>query len=110
MSKWRNGWNDFVNNCELSALESITLPTTSATAITMNYDGYILSLNQDGNGGYFKCYVNEQLYQSGGRGQGWTTTTIPVNKGDVVYAPSQDGYGSGGLFAQFYKKRDYSNR
>lgn len=110
MSKWRNGYNDFVNNCELSDIESLTIGTSESTATQMQYDGFIaITMGGTTDSSLFISSDNKQtwFYILGtmvdfGKSAYWL-----VRKGDYVWAP---GGASPYNFARWYKKRDYSNR
>lgn len=107
-SIYANGYNDFVNNCELSAVDDITSlfqPTMSKTA---DYDGYFLiTINTSSprivnfNG----TPISINLTTSGK-----SELTIPVNKGDVVSITGDSNPVELKVIAFYYKKRDYSNR
>jgi hypothetical protein len=113
-SIYANGYNDFVNNCELSDWENVTISTNSSSPTVMPYDGF-LSINNIYSNPSTKLYVNGvQLFQNTCTNTVNVNITsyIPVKKGDSVY-----GTNIGGGFqdlvpmkARYYKLRDYSNR
>lgn len=94
----------------LSEWEDITLPTSAATAITMDYDGYLhteVLLNTTES---VRMYINGASLSIGDNSSNnsqyvaWSNT--PVKKGDVIYvsrAPERSK-------AVFYKQRYYGGR
>lgn len=97
----------------LSEWEAITLPTTAATAITMDYDGYIqISANALSSGQcYARLIVNDTAI---GNGNTYTADftineQIYVQKGDVVYL-NVLRMTVNSTKARFYKLRDYTGR
>ena len=107
MSKWRNGYNDFVNNCELSEWENISISTDPNNPTVMSYDGFLLCFTSQSNSSTLKIVVNGNEISDnrpeGGTGFGF----IPFVKNDEIRIIH-----SGALYSRvrFYKKRDYSNR
>jgi hypothetical protein len=94
----------------LSEWEDITLPTSAATAITMDYDGYLYTdVLLASSYGVF-IYINGVLTRIGDNGTGtsayYTDSFIPVKKGDVIYITSTPSASK----AAFYKLRDYTGR
>lgn len=69
----------------LGAFEAITLPTTSATAMTMLYDGVIIYVPRDTSITYI--YINETaIYADDGGTDSRGSATINFKAGDVIYA------------------------
>ena len=68
--------------------ETITLPTTSVNAMTMEYDGELYVMVTNANNTITQIYVNTLRYDigatAGGIG-GSVPIIIPVKKGDTVY-------------------------
>ena len=102
---WRNGWNDFVNNCELSEWEEVS----NVSSVTALYDGFMSC-----TAFYISYYakVNNVII---GREQtvsnGYANISFPIKKGDVVsFYNSSDNAISLSPMVAYYKKRDYSNR
>lgn len=109
MSKWGNGYNDFVNNCELSDYEAISLSNNSANPTEMQYDGFLTAYTSQSGSVDFKIYING-VEISDSRPQGGTGyASVAFIKGDKIYY-TVSGAGISGQRARFYKKRDYSNR
>lgn len=99
----------------LSDWENITLPTTAATAITMQYDGFIYidaHAEGEGVGAWVNLYVNGKLFRSradtGAYNINTPSLTVPVKKGDVVYLDNSPKVVN--KRAAFYKLRDYTGR
>lgn len=113
MSKWGNGYNDFVNNCELSEWEQISVSTNSSNPTVMTYDGFLIIRSPTASGA--DIYVNGVLISKavhtgyGGSLYEGSSATIPVKKNDEIYkiAGAGDTLPS---FVAYYKLRDYSNR
>lgn len=97
------------NQNVLSEWETITIPTTAATAITMEYDGelYVNMGTSAGSFGYI--YINGTQFAIGeapsGGGGNNITFTILVKRGDVIYQSR-----SGSCKVAYYKLRDYTGR
>lgn len=112
-SIYANGYNDFVNNCELSDWEDASISNNSSNPTEIQYDGVICF------GGYNSAWgsVSGSVSINGisftfltpgdiGRGAGnWIT--YEVSKGDMVYVTNDMRTV---MKARWYKKRDYSNR
>lgn len=99
----------------LSDWENITLPTTAATAITMQYDGFIYidaHAEGEGVGAWVNLYVNGKLFRNradtGAYNINTPSLTVPVKKGDVVYLDNSPKVVN--KRATFYKLRDYTGR
>jgi hypothetical protein len=94
----------------LSEWEAITIPTSAATAITMDYDGELYICIGTPNGTYIYIYINGVSFNIGespsSAGGNNITNFIPVKKGDVVYVSKSP------LNAKvaYYKLRDYTGR
>lgn len=106
-SIYANGYNDFINNCELSDWEQIDI-TTLGGRYECPYDGFVDFFNIIGsaqplvNGhNYFLCN-NSSTHSD--------IFIIPVKKGDVITQFDARPYYTIGMAVCFYKKRDYSNR
>jgi hypothetical protein len=98
----------------LSEWEDITLPSTAATAITMDYDGFIyVDAYADGSqvGAWVNLYVNGKLFRNRVDVSTYNisapSVTVPVKKGDVVYLQGQNMKTKR---AAFYKQRYYGGR
>ena len=88
----------------MSDYETITLSNNSASPTEMQYDGFLSLTKQTSNIG-LEVFINGTKIVA--LNTAYTdTATLPINKGDKAYytGPMQAS------FAQFYKKRDYSNR
>jgi hypothetical protein len=94
----------------LSEWEDITLPTSAATAITMDYDGYLHTEVLLDRTESVRMYINGAALSIGDNSSNnsqyvaWSNT--PVKKGDVIYvtrAPERSK-------AAFYKQRYYGGR
>lgn len=92
---------------ELSDYESITLPTTEATAMTMPYDGVYILANY-GVSSVHHIWLNGSEISSAITGNSTTgastSSTVPFKKGDKMY---RTGTYSGSLFLEhvaYYKK------
>ena len=101
------------NQNVLSDYESITLPTTAATAMTMPYDGIYILANY-GVSYNHHIWLNGKEISSGITGNETTgasvSSTIRFKKGDTMYRTST--YTSS-LFLEhvaYYKLRDYTGR
>lgn len=106
---YANGYNDFVNNCELSDYETITLSNNSASPTEMQYDGFLIASSSQSNTVVFRIYING-IEVSDSRPQGGTGyANVAFNKGDKIYY-YLTGSSIQTVYARFYKKRDYSNR
>lgn len=95
------------NQNVLSDIEIVTIGNTAETATTMQYDGFIWYSSYAGPSASSQVYVNGQMVSNI---SGWPTITIPVNKGDMVYIVGSQTYGTDGVFARWYKLRDYTGR
>jgi hypothetical protein len=76
---------------ELSEYEEITLPTSSATAMTMDYDGELfINMFLPSDGQYKYMYINGVAFNIGvassTSGGGGCSNCIPFKKGDVIYS------------------------
>ena len=102
----------------LSDLEDITLPNSQANAITMGYDGVLVSsvesnqgsthklnISQDG-GTTWKSIVIDQNYSDSAGG----SATLNFNKGDMIYYSVNATALPIVSYVAYYKLRDYSNR
>ena len=106
-SIYANGYNDFVNNCELSDFEDVAVTTSNQTA---NYDGY-MTFNVSGvssssiyiNDIDFFYYLSPSSSYSVGQ-----VITFPINKGDTYRMSTPSHLRR--CKCRWYKKRDYSNR
>lgn len=110
-SIYADGYNDFVNNCELSDYESISITTTNQTA---QYDGVVNIVCYGDNNRDTYIYVNDIKiltvnYSSSSSSNLSDGQTLFLNKGDQ-YRYSGTGPHIGESKARWYKKRDYSNR
>lgn len=107
-----DGYNDFVNNCELSDWENITISLNSNNPTVMNYDGFLL-LHGISSSSY-KIFISQDNgvtwidYQGIDADYAQIQTTIPFNKGDCFYRSSKVSGQQD--YVSYYKKRDYSNR
>jgi hypothetical protein len=73
------------DHSRLGTYQSITLPTTSGTAITMQYDGILLYVPRSGS--LCSVYINgKAIYADDGSGDAYGSATIDFKAGDVVYA------------------------
>jgi hypothetical protein len=80
------------DHSRLGTYQSITLPTTSATAMTMPYDGVLHYVPHSGS--ISNVYINETaIYADDGGSDVYGSATINFKAGDVVYA-SVNGSGS----------------
>ena len=96
------------NQNVLSDYESITIPTTAATAITMPYDG-VLNLTCGANSNPMRSiYVNGVII-SQPNGGGRSSDAIFFNKGDRIYVILVNSVMEL-AYVRYYKLRDYSNR
>ena len=109
-----NGYDDFVNNCELSDFENITLSTDPNNPTVMPYDGFITfdCIKGEGdNSGEYKLVINGKaltyMFASDSPRYGYFLQ-LAIKKGDTIYF-SLDRYIRNTL-VRYYKKRDYSNR
>ena len=69
----------------LGIFEAITLPTTSATAMTMPYDGVLIYVPRSTSATY--VYINgQQIYADDGSSDAYGSATINFKAGDIVYA------------------------
>lgn len=104
-SIYANGYNDFVNNCELSDWESYyTYCGNSYTMTSAPYDGF-LSIRSVSNATATYVKVNDIYFTTVYTG---SSVTIPFKKGDKI-----EGSGSfvqAECWIAFFNKRDYSNR
>ena len=110
-SIYANGYNDFVNNCELSDFEDITISTSASSPTEMPYDGYIyLSGSTDTNVGVSRLYVND-IKVAQFESSGWVSNYLYTNfkKGDKIYTSGWRSLTTPQK-VRYYKKRDYSNR
>lgn len=94
---------------ELSNYESISLPATQETAITMRYDGVLFLYDN------LNYSAGIRISQDGGVSwKGLNATSgynqfmfeLIFNKGDMIYM----GQSNRNAYVAYYKKRDYSNR
>lgn len=75
----------------LSAYENITLPTSSATAITMQYDGTLVY--QGDNGGTHYVYINDvQICFDKGSSSDDSALTVSFRKGDVIWVTTTGNF------------------
>lgn len=88
---------------ELSALETISIGSTSGTATTMDYDGvlYIMYNSMGNTPGRYFINGTEVIQFDGGYSSARNGATLYVKKGDVVYAHTTDS--SPHCSARFYK-------
>ena len=106
-SIYANGWNDFVNNCELSDWEDITISMSSASPTVMDYDGFLslgFNSNSTGNVSVNGVRINVSIETS----SSGSCPPIAFKKGDEIYGIVTGGYPIRKV--RYYKKRDYSNR
>jgi len=102
------------NQNVLSDYESITLPTTAATAMTMPYDGVYILANY-GVSFVHDIYLNGNKISVGITGNestgASTSSTILFKKGDTMYR-SLSSYAQSSLseHVAYYKLRDYTGR
>lgn len=74
----------------LGDYEAISLPTSSATAITMQYDGIVIY--QPNQGGTNYIYINGvQICFDKASSSDDSAVTVPFRKGDVIYVTRQNG-------------------
>ena len=77
------------DHSNLSEWENITIPTSAATAITMDYDGELFFVTGAPSGTYVYIYINGISFNFGESGSGSggnnISTCIPFTKGDVIY-------------------------
>lgn len=85
------------DHSKLSEWENITIPTTAATAITMQYDGFIYVdgyVNANQTGTWVYLYVNGKVFRDRVDTSAYNinapSVTVPVKKGDVVYLAGQN--------------------
>ena len=103
------------NQVKLASPISLSIPYSSATAITMQFDGFINCIVQHSVGGQISIYLNGSVIAEAGPesisdyGSGRSNITIPVMKGDTLYAISANGE-TVSAKARFYTLRDYTNR
>lgn len=107
-SIYANGWNDFVNNCELSDWEDITISTNSANPTEMLYDGILNCNCSAGGGAAISIFINGVATNNHANNGGSLGDTIYVQKGDEVYTTISSGTLTSKV--RWFKKRDYSNR
>lgn len=101
----------------LSDYEAVTLPTSSASAITIPYDGYI-TLSYTASAAYGQANVfcirngvTVKLFSGANPATQALAGTFPVQKNDKVFVDLTSGgsfYGT--QYAQYYKLRDYRGR
>lgn len=73
------------DHSRLSAYQSITLPTSSATAITMQYDGVLHYVPRSGS--LCSVYINgTAIYADDGSSDAYGSATIDFKAGDTIYA------------------------
>ena len=113
-SIYANGYNDFVNNCELSDYESVVIPNGAENATTALYDGIINIVCYGDNNRDTFVWVNgvkililnystiTSVTLSDGQ-------TLFLNKGDTFYYTGA-GSNISKSMARWYKLRDYSGR
>ena len=116
---YANGYNDFVNNCELSDIEfldgtgNITGLTLSTTNFTCPYDGFIVAnFRESGSEGQNGLVVNDNFYGGAFDAVGTDmndSVSIQVKKGDTVKT-YRGNLGSWKPWARWFTLRDYSNR
>lgn len=95
------------NQNVLSDWESVaSIGTSSTNAFEAEYDGFLMLSATTENG--FKVYVNGiDIARLGCYINDPNSTTIPLKKGDEVYADNQSGLK---IYVRYYKLRDYSDR
>lgn len=78
------------DHSRLGVYQSITLPTTSGTAITMQYDGILIYVPN--GAGTNNVYINDVriCYDRGASGDD-SSVTIPFRKNDAIYATLPGG-------------------
>lgn len=96
------------DHSKLSDWENIILPTSAATAITMDCDGIITTTFASTAGGgafMFLIYINGIGFCGGSGGSGNTgdTVAVPFKKGDKVYVYA-DGQASYKNYAAYYRQ------
>ena len=95
------------NQNVLSDWESVaSIGTSSTNAFEAECDGFLILSATAENG--FKVYVNGiDIARLGCYTNDPNSTTIPLKKGDKVYANNQSGLK---IYVCYYKLRDYSDR
>ena len=77
------------DHSKLSDFETITLPTSAANAITMQYDGELFYVAGAPQGAHLYIYINGVSFNigeaPGGGGGNDISSFIPLKKGDVIY-------------------------
>lgn len=103
------------NQVKLANPITISIPYSAATAITMQFDGFINGIISHSVGGQISIYLNGEVIAEVGPeniseyGYGRDNITIPVMKGDTLYAISANGETITAK-GRFYTLRDYTNR
>lgn len=98
-SIYANGYNDFVNNCELDTTRYTIATAGQAINFTPDYDGVgYLAIS---NNNHFQ--INGDDFNNSSQ-----VTTIIFRKGDTITANANVTWGA--FYVYYYKKRDYSNR
>ena len=73
------------DHSRLGDYQAITLPTSSATAMTMQYDGVLHYVPHSIN----RCYIyinGQQFYADDGDDSSYSSSSFSFNAGDVIYA------------------------
>ena len=110
-SIYANGWNDFVNNCELSEWENFyAYNNNSWTMTSAPYDGFVTIYTNGGQGVGALVQINDvdMGYNSNASYGTNSVGSYAFRKGDKVVAEPRNVGGT--AYICFYKKRDYSNR
>ena len=74
------------DHSRLGTYQSITLPTTSGTAITMPYDGVLLYVPRSSSNIAYVYINGTAIYADDGDSGAQSTATINFKAGDVIYA------------------------
>lgn len=109
MSKWGNGYNDFVNNCELSDYENVTISTDNNNPTSMPYDGVLTVYRPYESGWGFSITINGVNFMLNINADYACPLEFTIKKNDLVSCSATGGRPIT-TYARYYKKRDYSNR
>ena len=102
---------------ELSEWETVSIPTSAATAVAAPYDGFIkgTAAHNQGTGviGYIEMHVGSLTYGLWSTSNQFATSfCIPIKKGQLYYS-NNTSYPNATIDSQqacWYKLRDYSGR
>ena len=110
---YADGQIRYADENKLSDFENITISTSSASPTVADYDGFIVLVSTQSDGGGARVgsiYINGVLFPTiqYTNSRNVNSFTIPIVKGDSLYFGSNANYDI--KKARWYKKRDYSNR